>query len=108
MCNLTYLHLEGINVSTWFAEPEIHEPYVFKYILRRLRSISISEPSLSGGDWSPLTNFLARRAAVGDRISSLKLHCYPRMGEGVVESIRHVVEVLEVQCSYDGSDNGYW
>ena len=64
MCNLTYLHLEGINVSTWFAEPEIHEPYVFKYILRQLRSISISEPSLSGGDWSPLTNFLARRAAV--------------------------------------------
>ena len=40
--------------------------------------------------------------------SSLKLHCYPRMGEGVVESIRHMVEVLEVQWSYDESDDGYW
>jgi hypothetical protein len=96
MYSLTYLHLEGITVSTLLAEPEIHEPHVFKDILRGLHSISISEPSLSGGDWSPLTNFLVRRAAVGNRISSLKLHCYPRTGESVVESIRHVVEVLEV------------
>jgi hypothetical protein len=54
-----------------------------------------NRPHLSGGDWSPLTNFLTRRAAVGNRISSLSLRRYPHMGEDVVESIRRAVEVFE-------------
>ena len=95
MCNLTHLHLGGVKLSEWFVEPEIPEPYVFKDILPRLRSISIISVDLCGGDWSPLTNFLARRAAVGNRISSLMFHGHPPMDEGVVESIRCVVDVLE-------------
>jgi hypothetical protein len=107
MCNLAHLHLEGVDLSAWFVEPDTREHHIFEDLLRGLRSISISNPSLTDGDWSPLTTFLTRRAAVGKRISSLRLSCYPRMGEGVIESIMRTVEVFEERDSYDESDDGY-
>jgi hypothetical protein len=107
MCNATHLHLEDVDLSTWFVEPDTREPHVFKDLLRGLRSITITGPRLSGGDWSPLTNFLARRAAVGNQISSLSLSRHPRMGEDVVESITRAVEVFEDDGSDDGSGGGY-
>ena len=102
MCNLTHLHLNQVDLSRWFAEPDTRKPHVFKDLLRGLHSITIIRPRLSGGDWSPLTNFLTRRSAVGNRISSLSLSGYPHMGEGVVESIRQAVEVF----GDGGNDNG--
>jgi hypothetical protein len=107
MCNLAHLELEQVDLSTWFLEPDIREPRVFKDLLRGLRSISITDPTLTGGDWSPLTNFLTRRVGVGNQISSLKLGNYPRMGENVVESIRRAVKVFEEWESYDASNDGY-
>ena len=104
MRNLTHLHLKGVDLSTWLVEPATREPHVFKDLLHGLRSISITRSGLSGDDWSPLTNFLARRAAVGNRISSLSLRGYPPMGEDVVESIRRAVEVFED----GGSDIRYY
>jgi hypothetical protein len=100
MHNLTHLELEQVDLSKWFVEPDTCEPHVFKDLLRGLRSITITESRLSG-DWTPFMNFLARRAAVGNRISSLTLGCYPRMGDGVAESIMHVVGVFE-EWDYDG------
>jgi hypothetical protein len=93
--NLAYLELEQADLSTSFVEPDIREPHVFKDLLRGLRSITITDSRLSGGDWSPLTNFLTRRAAIGSRISSFSLGYCPRMDESVVESIRRAVEVFE-------------
>ena len=95
MCNPTHLCVEGQDLSTWLAGPEIREPHIFKDLLRRLRSISISDPNLDGGDWSPLTDFLARCTAVGNQISFFSLSGYPHMGEGVVDSIRRAVEIFE-------------
>jgi hypothetical protein len=95
MCNLAELHLHGVNLSTWFVEPDAREPHAFKGLLPRLCSITIIGPHLSGGDWSSLTNFLTRRAAVRNGISSLRLARYPHMDEGVVESIKRAVEVFE-------------
>ena len=106
MCNLAHLHLEDVDLSTWFVEPEIREPHVFEDLLRRLRCISITEPRLSGDDWSPLTSFLTRRAAVGNRLSSLSLSSYPHMSEDVVDSIRWAVEAFENWRGDDGSDDG--
>jgi hypothetical protein len=105
MCNLAHLHLDHVDLSTWFVEPVTREPHVFKDLLRGLRSISITRFGLSGDDWSPLTNFLARRAAVGNRISSLSVRGYPPMGKDVVESIRRTVEVFEDMESDNGSDS---
>jgi hypothetical protein len=107
MCNLAHLELKQVDLSTWFVEPDIREPRVFKDLLRGLRSISITDPTLTGGDWSPLTNFLTRRVSVGNQISSLRLGHYPRMGENVAESIRRAVDVFEEWESYDASDDGY-
>ena len=105
MCNLAHLHLDDVDLSTWFAEPDNCGSHVFKDLLRGLRSISITRSGLSGDDWSPLTNFLARRAVVGNRISSLSLRGCPPMGEDVIESIRRTVEIFEDVESDDGSES---
>jgi hypothetical protein len=105
MRNLTHLHLDQVDLSTWFVAPDTREPHIFEDILRGLRSISISYPSLTDGDWSPLTSFLTRHTAVGNRISSLKLSRRPHMDEDVVESIRRAVDIFEDGGSYDGSHN---
>jgi hypothetical protein len=101
MCNLTHLCFDGADLSTWFVEPDIYEPHVFKDLLPELRFLTITHPSPSGGDWSPLTNFLACRAAVGNRIYSLRLVDYPRIDEDVLENIRRAVEVFEDGGIYD-------
>ena len=44
MYDLTHLHLDGIDMSSWFAGPEVREPHGFKDVLRGLRSTS-SEPT---------------------------------------------------------------
>jgi hypothetical protein len=114
MRNLTRLHLEGVDLSTWFVEPGIREPHIFKDLLPGLRSISITNSSLSGGDWGPFTNFLTRRTAIGNRISSLRLCGYPHMDEDVVESIKGAVNDFEDEgsngdecsCEDEGSDEG--
>jgi hypothetical protein len=95
MRNLTHLRLKRVDLSTWFIEPDIREPHVFKDLLPRLRSISIIKPRLSGGDWSPLTNFLIRRKAVGNRISSLNIGHHPPMDEDVAKVIRSAVGIFE-------------
>jgi len=95
MCNLTCLHLVGVDLSTWFAEPDISDHPPFEELLPRLDRIVITKSTLSGGDWTPLTNFLSRRAAVGNRISSLSLGGHPDMDEDVVGSIERVVGAFE-------------
>jgi Leucine-rich repeat (LRR) protein len=105
MRNLTYLHLDRVDLSTLFVESDTREPHVFKDLLPGLRSIVITEPRLSGGDWSPLISFLTRRAAIGNCISSLWFDRYPHMDEGVVEDIMRVVEVFENLVTEDESDD---
>ena len=92
MCDLARLCLADVDLSTWFVEPDIREPHTFKDVLRGLDHIEIREPILSDGDWGPLTDFLSRRAAVGNPISSLRLISHPHMDEDVVESIKCVVK----------------
>ena len=95
MRNLSYLNLVDIDLFTWFMEPVVRGPHEFQELLRNLDHIVIIRPTLRGGDWSPLTNFLSRRAAIGNRISSLRLSDHPSMDEDVVESIRRVADVFE-------------
>ena len=95
MCRLTYLRLVGLDLSTWFIEPNIRGSHTFEELLRGLDHIEIVQPVLGRGGWSPLTNFLTRRAAVGSRIASLKLVEYPQIPPEVVESIKREVTVFE-------------
>lgn len=96
MCNLTRLHLEAVDLSMFFVEPDIHEPQIFKDLLCGLDSISIIDPSLSGGDWSPFTKFLSRRAAVGNPVSSRSLSSRPQSGQDVAERIECAVKAFNV------------
>ena len=95
MRNLTNLHLGAVDLSTWFAGQNIPIHHTFKKYLRGLDHIVITEPVLSGGDWSPLTNFLSQRAGAGNRVSSLRLRGHPRMDQSVVESIERLVKVVD-------------
>ena len=90
MWDLARLYLLDADLSTWFVEPDVCEPYTFKDILRGLNHIEIRRLTLSDGDWSPLVDFLSRRAAVGNPISSLRLISHPHMDEDLVEGIKRV------------------
>ena len=94
MHNLTCLNLPGVNLSTWFIEPDVRGSHSFKELLRGLEHVIITRPALSGG-WNPFTSFLSRRAAVGNPTSSLRLGAHPHMDESVVESIKRAVKVFE-------------
>jgi len=102
MNNLTHLYLVDIDLSKWFVELGVRRSHGLNEVLRGLNHIVITRPTLGGGDWRPLTNFLSRRAAVGNRISSLKLTGHPRMDEDVVRSIEYVVDVFENEDKYGG------
>jgi len=102
MHNLTQLHLVEINLSIWFTELVAPGPPASQELLPDLDHIVITKPRLGGGDWSPLTNFLSYRAAVGKRISSLRLFRHPRMDEDVAGSIKRVVDIFE----NEGRDGG--
>lgn len=104
MCNLSYLFLIEVDLSTCFVESDARGSHAFKDLLPSLDYIEIIDPSLSGGNWSPFTNFLSRRAAAGNQISSLCLGCHPPMDEDVVESIGRAVKVFEDE----GSDDCGW
>ena len=95
MCNLSHLQLDGVDLSTFFTGPGVYGPHISRDALRSLDHIVIIRPTLSSGDWSPLTNFLSRRAAVGNRVSSLRLRDHQDMDRGVVKSIRCAVKVFE-------------
>jgi len=94
MCNLTCLRLVAVDLSMCFLDPEVCGPHTFGELLPGLDSIVVAWPTLSGGDWSPLTNFLSRRAVVGNMVSFLGFTDHPHMGEDVVESIRRTVKVF--------------
>ena len=58
-------------------------------VLPSLQHISLRVPD--GGDWSPLTAFLARRASSGGRLSSLTVfdsHMCPEMNEHVASMVQ--------------------
>ena len=95
MCNLVYLQLDRVDLSTLFVEPGVHGPHTSKDVLRSLVHIVITQSTLSGRSWSPLTNFLSRRVATGNQIPLLRLCRHPHIDEDVVESIRCAVKVFE-------------
>ena len=70
-------------------------PHTSKEILPSLDHITITRPTVSGGNWDPFVDFLSRRAAFGNRISSLKLSDYLDMDENVVEGIKRVVKAFQ-------------
>ena len=101
MRNLTRLQLNRVDLPTFFVEPGVLGPHAFMDLLHSLDHIVIIAPTLRGGDWGPLTDFLSRRAAAGNPISSLRLRDSPSMDEEVLWSIECTVEVFD----FDGSDD---
>ena len=95
MCNVTYLHLLRADLSEPFADPDIRGLHTFKELLSGLDHLKVTGPPYDGDELGPLTNFLTRRAAVGNRISSFVLLHYPQLSPEVVESIERAVDVFE-------------
>ena len=96
MCNLTHLRLVGVDLATFFVEPDARGPHASKDLLPSLDSITIIRPLRSSSDWGPLVHFLTRRAAVGSRISSLRISSLRNREEGadVTQCILPVVDDL--------------
>ena len=95
MRNLACLHLLNMDLSGWLLEPDIHGSHKFEELLCGLDNIIITRPTLDDSDWNPLINFLSRRAAIGNRVHSLRISDHPHMDENVAESIKRMVGVFE-------------
>lgn len=100
--NLSTLVLFGVDLSVTF--PELSSGWN-KDILPNLQNLVLVRPTGYGGDWSPLTTFLAVRASSGKRLRNIKILYlgYSNMDQRVVESIKRVVE--EFDASRDLIDN---
>jgi len=92
MCNLTNLYLTEVDLSGRFADPDIDGPQTFRELLPSLDCLKIDVPTLGRGYWNPLINFLTRRAAIGNRISSLVFILCPRMCPEDIQSVERVVD----------------
>lgn len=94
--NLIELRPGWARLSEWFAEPSQGGPHPYWELPPSLKYLSLRAPILDGGDWSPLTNFLSRRASVGNRLDSLTISGSSHVCSDVVEDIRGMVENFEV------------
>lgn len=99
MFNLAYLRLVDVDLSTLFVELDAHGPHTSTDLLRSLDSVRIIRPALRGGDWSPLVDFFTRRAAAGNRVSSLRLSGLRYTDKDVAQSI------LPMAKDFGGTDS---
>jgi hypothetical protein len=113
MINLVEIKIRGaVYLSGWFAEPDLGGTYSYGQLLPSLKYLSILEPRLDRGDWTPLTTFLSRRASVGNRLESLEIGPYrPHMCSNVAEEMKKLVGHFECHprpsscrhCKYPGT-----
>ena len=92
--NLGTLTINSKFLSTVFPKSS---PGGDKEVPISLQHISLQISDVDGGDWSPLTTFLSRRASSGNRLNSLEMLRPPHMCPEVVERIRSVVQEFKIQ-----------
>ena len=61
-----------------------------------LQHIFLEQPVVVGGNWSPLTTLLARRASSGNRLESLRLELSPHMCLEAEEHIKSMVREFKI------------
>jgi len=61
-----------------------------------LQHIHLERPIVNGGNWSPLTDYLACRSSSGNRLDSLALDRSPHMRRDVEEYIRSMVREFRI------------
>ena len=91
--NIRTLHSVSILLPAIFPEPNLDGN---ERIPTSLQHIHLDLPVVDGGDWSPLTTFLARRASSENRLDSLTLDRSPRMSLTVEERIRSMVQEFRI------------
>ena len=96
MSNLIELRLVRVRLSGWFVEPDPGGTRAYWELPPSLKYLLLVAPTLDGGDWSPLTNFLSRRASVGHRLDSLTINERPHICRDVVDDIGSMVGNFEI------------
>jgi len=85
--NLRTLHSAKIPLSAVFQKPKADGGDRVPY----LQHVFFDRVVADGGDWTPLTTFLSRRAFSGKWLDSLEIVHSPSMHSGVVKDIRDLV-----------------
>ena len=97
MVNLVKIRVpRSVPLSEWFVDPDPGGTFSYGQILPSLKYLSFYQLELDGGNWTPLTNFLSRRASVGNRLESLEItpNC-PHVCPDVAEEIKRLVQHFE-------------
>ena len=92
--NLRTLSLSSYNLSLpeVFPNPNL----IQEKITLPLENVRLGYVAVDNGDWSPLVTFLVRRASFGNQLDTLTIENPPHMCLEVVERIRGMVRVLEI------------
>ena len=91
--NLNALRLMDAKLSDVFPEPNPDKDEVLFPCLQHLHFQNLKT---SPGDWSPLINFLAGRAASGNQLSTLTISRCEYIPSNVEDTIRELVHDFEV------------
>ena len=99
MANLVELRPIYAHLPDWFVEPVPRGTHTYAELLPSLKYLSLNSPTLSGGDWSPLTTFLSRRASAGNRLEYLTIRECSHMCPSVVKDIKRMVKSFRTSWS---------
>ena len=91
--NLRSLHAGSVPLPAVFPRSNLDGNGGVPTSLQHLR---LEKPIMDGGDWSPLTTFLARRVSSGNRLDSLTLDRSPHVCLEVEEHIRSMVQEFRI------------
>jgi hypothetical protein len=97
MTNLVEIRItQRVSLSEWFVEPDLGGSRSYGQILPSLKYLYLFGLEVDGGDWTPLTTFLSRRASAGNRLELLEISpdC-PHICPDVAEEVKKLVGNFE-------------
>ena len=92
MPSVRTLYLSGVEVSKGFLQPNPGGPHPNMKLLPLLQALHLEDVTLTDGDWSHLTTYLAHQTSDGQTISLQVFGDSPYMSPEVVDEIRGLVE----------------
>ena len=92
--NLRTLLFTVVPLRATFPDPNLVDT---GRMFRSLEHLILEHVVVDNGDWSPLVTFLDRRVSSGNRLDTLSIKDSPRMRPEVMEGIRGMVRVFEVE-----------
>ena len=102
MPNIETLTIWDVELSKGFLQPDPDGPHAEKKLLPSLRSLSLGDITVEGGNWGHLTGYLAHQTSNGQIISLRLFGDFPYIRSEVVNEIKNLVGEVIYDQSWEG------